>query len=98
MEMRPDRPRQAMHQGNRAVGEGKPRLRVAPSIMPSRARALFGSVYAAWMCRPISVIAASARASENGLARRDTYASSAWVRLSTPVSAVVRGGTLKVSS
>ena len=42
--------------------------------------------------------APSASASETGLARLETYASSAWVKLSTPVSAVVRGGTVKVSS
>ena len=47
---------------------------------------------------PIRSIAASASASENGLARFDTNASRAWVKLSTPVSAVVLGGTVRVSA
>ena len=50
------------------------------------------------MLAPISFIADKASASEIGLARLETYASSAWVRLSTPVSAVIRGGTVQLSS
>lgn len=44
------------------------------------------------------VIAGRARLSEKGLALRLTYASTAWVSASMPVSAVSRGGIDRVSS
>ena len=71
---------------------------IAPSIIASRAAALPGSAYAVRRFAPINRIAATACVSEYGLARRDTYASNACVKLSTPVSAVIRFGTLNVSS
>ena len=70
---------------------------VAALAMSVRARRSSPSATARGSAPKIRFIACRQNASVNGDAKIDTYASSAWVSASTPVSAVISGGSVSVS-
>src|SRR5574338_1074350 len=64
----------------------------------SRASRLSPLATAGWRYSAISLMAWMAQASVIGVARVETYASTAWVRASLPVAAVSAGGLPTISS